>query len=258
MLAFMEDIIRHAGALSLDYRERLASLLIERKRDKDLVTEADRAVEDLLTEQIQRQYPEHAIYGEERGETAGREGRWIIDPIDGTTSFLHRQPHYAISIGYEEHGELMRGAVFLPAMNELFLAEKGAGATLNGKSIRCTTTADLGDSILASGFACVRAGMKKTNIPMFAAVIPHVRDVRRYGSAASDLCYVACGRLEGFWELQLKWYDIAGGLAILREAGGRCSDLNGGQENLPNEVVATNGPIHEVLLQMLRQASPFV
>lgn len=248
---FLKSLITAAGTLCQDYRSRLGSLELEHKSPKDIVTEADLAIERYLVGQIKKQYPGHGILAEETGDHAGTGYRWIIDPIDGTTSFLHGQPFFSISVAVEKDGELMLGAVLAPALGELYLAEKGHGATCNGNPIRVSRRDRLLDSVLATGFACIRSAQKRTNLPYFNHLLPKIRDVRRYGSAAVDLCYVASGRLEGFWELNLNLYDIAAGWLILEEAGGRLTDFSGGTRLIPQETVATNGLIHDDLIREL-------
>ncbi|MBS3821532.1 MAG: inositol monophosphatase [Planctomycetes bacterium] len=253
MRQFLEDTIRAAGALSLEYRSRLSSVAVDSKThsQKDLVTEADRAVENLIVSRITETYPDHAILGEETGSHDGSDYRWIIDPIDGTTSFVHNQPFYSVSIGVEHQGRDVLAAVCLPVLDELFVAEAGGGAELNGEPIRVSERSRLIDSTLATGFACVRANHEPNNIPIFAEVMKHVRGIRRYGSAAADLCYVACGRLEAFWEMALQPYDVAAGRLIVTEAGGTFTDFVGGTEHLDYETLATNGRITTELVEVL-------
>lgn len=250
MKDFLKDIISEAGKISLDYRSHLSSLEVTRKSKNDIVSEADIAVEKYLIEQIRRRYPDHGIHGEESGDIAGREYRWIIDPIDGTTSFVHGQPFYSVSIAVEKNGELILGAVNAPALKELFEARKGCGAFLNNKPIQVSKTDKLSDSVLSTGFACIRFGLEHNNLPYFNTILPKLRDVRRFGSAAVDLCYTACGRLEGFWELNLQPHDVAAGFLILSEAGGIYSDFTGTQDNLFKETLGTNGAIHDDVVKM--------
>ena len=240
--------------MSLEYRGRLKTLEVSHKSRNDLVSEADVAVERYIVEQIRGAYPEHAIDGEEGvdgGKTGGGEYRWIIDPIDGTTSFVHGQPYYSISIAVEKGGEYVLAAVNAPAMGELYEAQAGGGARVNGEPIRVSSTARIADSVMATGFACVRFDQARNNLAYFSAMVQRLRDVRRYGSAALDLCYTACGRLEGFWELHLKIYDVAAGFLILSEAGGRWGDFSGRKEGVCEEVLATNGAIHEEVMNLL-------
>lgn len=251
MKDFLKMIVTEAGRIALEYKERVREMRVDHKSDKDLVTEADVAVERYLVEQIKMHYPEHAIVGEESGSHAGGAYRWIIDPIDGTTSFVHDQPFFSVSVALEHNGETILAAVNAPVLGELFMAEKGAGATLNGAPIQVSTRDKLIDSVLGTGFACVRQNLEHNNLPYFAKVVPVIRGVRRYGSAAIDLSYVACGRLDGFWELNLKIYDIAAGLLMVTETGGKVTDFAGGQKSRPFETLATNGKIHKELSDLL-------
>ncbi len=253
MQNFLKTLITQAGQISLDYRSRLSSISIDRKNPKDIVTEADVAVENFLVEQIKQAYPDHAIFAEESGSHSGSGYRWIIDPIDGTTSFLHGQPFYSVSIALEKDGELILGAVNAPALGELYLAEKGQGATCNDQPITVSQSERLIDSVLGTGFACVRNDLERNNLPYFAAILPKIRGIRRYGSAAIDLCYVASGRMDGFWELNLKIYDMAAGRLILEEAGGQVTDFSGQGDKIPDEVVGTNGKIHQLLVDILME-----
>ncbi len=251
MKEFLFDIIKQAGKISLEYRAKLSSMGVTKKSDKDLVSEGDLAVEAYLIDRIKSQYPSHAILGEESGSYGDGRYRWIIDPIDGTTSFVHGQPFYSISIALEKDGDMILGAVNAPVLNELFYAEKGQGAFCNGEAIRVSLRETLIDSVLGTGFACVRSDLTEDNLPYFNKILPHIRGIRRYGSCAIDLSYVASGRLEGFWELNLNLYDMAAGLLILQEAGGRVTDFAGDTKKLPGQLVATNGLIHNELLTYL-------
>ncbi len=251
MLEFLKDTIKQAGDITLKYREKGKSLGIDRKSSKDLVTEADVAVEEYIVSQIKEKYPEHAILGEESGKTGGNEYRWIIDPIDGTTSFIHDQPFYSVSIGLEKEGEMILGAVYGPALDELFYAEKDKGAFLNDHKIKVSDTDEIVDSCLATGFACLRENLEHNNLPYFNVIAAKARGVRRFGSAALDMCYTACGRMDGFWELNLKIYDIAAGMVILREAGGKITDFDGKEISDCSEIAATNGKLHDKLIDIL-------
>jgi len=264
MKTFLKDIISEAGRISLEHRSRLHEVQITRKGTvKDLVTEADVAVEQFLVEQIKSRYPDHAICGEESGTHlsrrsgaktgAGDHYRWIIDPIDGTTSFIHNLPFYSISIAVECNGQTELAAVYAPVLGELFMAEHGRGATLNDIPVRVSERDVLSDCVCTTGFACLRANLERNNLPLIAAIAPKLRGVRILGSAAMDLCYVACGRTDGSWELNLNIYDIAAGMLIATEAGGKVTDLSGtGTKNLPGEILATNGKIHLPLARLLR------
>ena len=252
MKTFLESIIKQAGRISLDYKARLADVRVSRKSEKDLVTEADVAVEHYLVKQIRQRYPDHAIVGEETGTHAGSEYRWIIDPIDGTGSFVHDLPYYSTSIALEHAGELVLAAVYAPVLGELFMAEKGNGATFNGRPIRVSDCDTLSDAMLGTGFACLRNNLEHNNLPYFAAIAPKIRGIRRLGTCAIDLSYVACGRFDGFWELGLKIYDISAGMLILTEAGGTVTDFSGCRtDNLPGELLATNTKLHNTISNIL-------
>jgi myo-inositol-1(or 4)-monophosphatase len=254
MQEFLEDIIKQAGELTLEYRKRLSTVRVDRKSAKDLVTEADVAVEKLITAAIKNKYPAHSILGEETGLTKGDDSRWIIDPIDGTVSFVHQQPFYSVSIALERNGVITNAAVYAPVLGELFTAVKGGGAFLNGKAIKVSRCDVLGDSLLATGFACIRSGLAENNLPIFTKMMPLIREVRRYGSAAIDCCYVACGRLEGFWEYNLNIYDVAAGRLIVEEAGGKFSDFNETDSKLYSQVLATNGILHSQICGVIQSA----
>lgn len=248
---FLNDIITCAAAITLDYRDRLSTIAVEKKSQKDLVTEADVAVEKYLVERIRAAYPDHSILGEESGTHSGNEYRWVIDPIDGTTSFFKKQPFYSISVALEKNGETIVAAVNAPVLGELFEAQINCGAFLNGRPIHVSEEAKLIDSVLGTGFACVRANLEHDNVPHFANIIRKIRGIRRFGSAAIDLSYVAAGRLEGFWEMNLNIYDVAAGLLILTEAGGKATDFSGTQNGMPKQLAATNSKIHDQLLEQI-------
>ena len=253
MKQFLHDIIVAAGEMTLDYRDRLSTISVTKKSPKDLVTEADVAVEKFLIEQITARYPEHSILGEETGTHEGNEYRWVIDPIDGTTSFVRNQPFYAVSIGLEKNDETILAAVNAPVLGELFEAEIGKGATLNGKTIQVSSVSKMIDSVVGTGFACVRSDLEHDNVPYFDSIVRKVTGMRRFGSAAIDLCYTACGRLDGFWEMNLNIYDVAAGALILTEAAGKVTDFANEQEGLPTQIAGTNGIIHDELLGILKQ-----
>ncbi len=253
MKKFLKDIIIQAGQRAKDLRGKAGGLAIDRKSKRDLVTEADKAVEKFLIEGIRREFPSHGIFAEETGRHDGDEFQWIIDPIDGTTSYIHGHPFYSVSVALQQKGRSILAAVYAPSLDELFEAQLGKGATLNNQPIRVSNESDLEDSLLATGFACMRDNHTYNNLPYFTQILPRIRDVRRTGSAAVDLSYIACGRLEGFWELNLKLYDIAAGALILSEAGGKVTDFTGRQNGLPAELIATNGHIHDKMIAILRR-----
>jgi myo-inositol-1(or 4)-monophosphatase len=251
---FLHEMILQAGNITLDFRKRLDVLRVSPKAPHDIVTEADVAVEKFLIENIKRQFPDHAVFGEESGHTAGNEYRWVIDPIDGTMSFLHGQPFFSISVALEYKGSVILGAVYQPAMNDLFEAAKDQHAVLNNEVIHVARLKDLNECVVATGFACLRQNRVSANLKFLGHVLPHISDIRRCGSAAMDLCYVACGRFDGFWELNLNLYDIAAGAFIAQQAGAIVSDFSGTQKDLPAEIVCANPAIHPALRTLLLEA----
>jgi myo-inositol-1(or 4)-monophosphatase len=243
------DAARTAGALLLDYADR--SLSVEEKGTRgDLVTEADRASEALIVERLRSATPQAAILGEESGATRGTSGeRWIVDPLDGTTNFAHRYPIYCISIGYEVDGEMLAGVVYAPALGEMYAAERGRGATCNGKRIGVTHLAAVADSLVCTGF---KPAFYERNGEYFARLSRVAQGVRRDGAAALDLAFVAAGRFEAFWEYDLAPWDIAAGSLLVREAGGRTSAIDGTAFRLDGtSTLASNGRIHDEMIAIL-------
>ncbi len=220
----------------------------------DLVTEVDEACEQLMVETLGRERPNDAILAEEGGG-ADREGaawRWIIDPLDGTTNYAHGYPRFCVSIGVEHHDERSVGVVYDPLLDELYSAVRGRGASCNGRPIRVSAESELGNALLATGFAYDVHRSLEDNLNHFAHVMKQARAVRRDGSAALDLCYVAAGRFDGFWEMKLHAWDVAAGLLIVEEAGGRISDMAGGPADRSGQrTVASNGRIHDTLIGLL-------
>ena len=251
MIAFLQQLALEAGQIALEARVSLVEKNIHFKNEKDLVTDADKRVEAFVFSRIKAAYPTHDIFGEETGrQTSGGEYCWVIDPIDGTTSFVHDVPYYSVSIALQQNGETILGAVYAPRLNELFLAEKGAGATLNGRRLQVSRR-EMKHALLATGFACVRAGWKDNNLKYFNRILPLVRDIRRCGSAAVDLAYVAAGRYDGFWELNLQPYDYAAGVLLVTEAGGGVCDFTGGTDYTGKGIVAFNREIRDRLMACL-------
>ena len=243
----MEQIARDAGALLRRYfRQRVK---IEYKGDADLVTIADRESEALILARVRSEFPSHDVMGEEgaRIET-GSDYRWYIDPLDGTTNFAHGFPVFCVSLGLERRGQRVAGVLYDPTRDELFAAELGCGATLNGERIQVSKTASLGECLLATGFPSHKRH-KNPNIFFYHQITLKTHGVRRAGSAALDLASVACGRFDGFWEMNLNPWDTAAGVLIVEEAGGQVTNFQGGLFDLASrETVASNGLVHDALL----------
>ena len=252
----MSAIAREAGALLMQYFRQ--GLKIEYKGDADLVTAADRASEVLIRERVSQQFPSHDVLGEEQGlKDRGSEYRWYVDPLDGTTNFAHGYPVFAVSMGLEyrsgDEEARIAGVVYDPTRDELFTAEKGKGAQLNGKPIHVSKAAQLKECLLATGFPS-RKRHKNPNIFFYHQITLKTHGVRRPGSAALDLCNVACGRFDGFWEFNLSPWDTAAGVLIVEEAGGRVSRFDGSPFELDSsETLASNGLVHDVLVHEFQE-----
>ena len=261
MKLFLTDLLRQAGQICVQEQGRLDRNDLEFKNQKDIVTVTDKKVEDMIIRTIRDQYPAHDILGEETGRSLAQGSgnhekyQWIIDPIDGTTSFFHGQPFYSVSIALERMGQTVLGGVYAPALDQLFFAEKGNGAFLNEIPIQVSSSKRLIDSVMATGFACLRAGLKKNNLVHFNRIVPLLRDIRRFGSAALDLCYVACGKVDGFWEMELNLYDIAAGALIAEEAGAVVSDFSGDRFYPEQGIVAANPSLSRLLIDQLNPES---
>ena len=228
---------------------------ISKKGRVNLVTEADRMAESVIVERILSRFPDHGILAEERGEIPSESPvKWVIDPLDGTTNYAHQYPCYCVSIACEVKGEVCVGVVFDPVSDECFHAIKGRGAFLNGVPISTSMESVLEDSLLVTGFSYGREAIK-LNLELFSTMMLQCRSVRRDGSAALDLCYVACGRFEGFWELSLYPWDVAAGSLIVTEAGGKVSRFDGSETSIyDRECLATNGRIHDTLGSILEKS----
>ncbi len=253
MIPFVTRLARQAGQICLNEQTKLTSGDVAFKNPKDLVTVTDKNVEAFLVKELMHAYPDHGILGEETGVKQSESSyRWIIDPIDGTTSFVHNQPFYGVSIALEKAGELILGVVYAPVLDQMFYAEKGKGAFLNNTPIRVSNTSALDQAVMATGFACLRDGGPDNNLTHFNHIVPQLRDIRRYGSAALDLCYTACGRLDGYWEMNLNIYDVAAGVVILREACGRVSDFSGDKYFPEKGIAAANTLLHPQLIDNIK------
>lgn len=253
MLNFAIQTARDAGAILVD---RLGRAQVSNKGDIDLVTEADVASEQLIIERIRSHYPRHAILAEESGaseelNTGKSEWKWIIDPLDGTTNYAHGYPCFCVSIGLEREGVIEIGVIYDPSRDELFAAERGQGATLNGRRMRVSDVADLNQAMLCTGFPYnVR---ERPNFARdFANFTMTAQAVRRDGSAAIDLAYLACGRFDGFWEDGLNAWDVAAGILLIEEAGGQITDFKGGPVDIyAAKLLASNGLIHDAMMRVL-------
>jgi len=243
-----------ARPLSRDFNE-LENLQISMKGPADFVTSADKRTESILIEELSRTRPGYGFLGEEGGAVEGKDKthRFIIDPIDGTTNFMHGIPQFAISIALEREGQLVSGVIYNPITDELFTAEKGHGAYYNNKRLRVAARKELGSAVIATGLPFMgKAGHARAGAEM-AAVMNVTAGIRRFGAASLDLAYVAAGRFDGFWERGLSAWDIAAGVVLVREAGGVVTDLNGGTEMLANGTVLTaNENLHPQLLKLLK------
>jgi myo-inositol-1(or 4)-monophosphatase len=252
----MSAIAREAGALLLTYFHQ--GLKIEYKGDADLVTAADRASEKMIRERISQQFPSHDVLGEEQGlNDLGGEYRWYVDPLDGTTNFAHGYPVFCVSMGLEhrawDEGRRIAGVVYDPTRDELFTAEQGKGAHLNGTPIQVSKAAHLRECLVATGFPSHKRH-KNPNIHFYHQITLRTHGVRRSGSAALDLCNVASGRFDGFWEFNLNPWDTAAGVLIVEEAGGKVSRFDGSQFQLDSrETLASNGLVHDALLYEFKE-----
>ncbi len=232
-------------------------LQVERKfgQETNLVTQIDKKAEELIIGRIRKQYPDHDFLAEESGSHDKKsEYRWIIDPLDGTLNFTHGVPLFSVSIGVEKQGEIIAGVVYEPNLGELFTAEKGKGAFLNKKRIHVSKVDKLIESLIVTGFPYTIRDNPDNAVQHFVNVLMKAQGVRRLGSAAVDLCYVACGRFEGFWEVSLNAWDMAAGVLMVEEAGGRFTDFLGAPSTIyTKQVLATNGLIHEKLVEVLKE-----
>ncbi|MGE5647313.1 MAG: inositol monophosphatase family protein [Acidobacteriota bacterium] len=246
------EIAREAGALLANYFEK--RIAYELKGEYDLVTEADRASERLVVDRLRSRFPNHSIVAEEGGGHEGSsEYRWYVDPLDGTTNFAHGFPMFNVTLGLERAGEMIAGCVFDPVHDEMFTAELGGGAYLNNRRIRVSKAARIEDSLAATGFPS-RKRHQNVNVHFYYQMAMWSHGVRRAGSAALDLAYVASGRLDLFWEFGLKPWDMAAGILLVAEAGGKVSDMKGGPVQIGGaHLLADNGLVHDEVLTLFRE-----
>ncbi len=244
---------RQAGQMALEMRQ--SDLQIEHKGKTDLVTRADKAIEAWLMDQVHTYFPSHSINAEESGSLPGETDQsWFIDPIDGTLNYAHGLPIYCVSIAYAFRGEPQLAAIYSPALDECFSAEKGKGAWLNGAPMHVSSTTQLIDAMFDTGFRHDQLDTPRSNLPHFLRLLPLAQSIRRIGSAALGLAYVAAGRLDGFWEIDVNPWDVAAGILLIREAGGTVEPLTEGADLLtgPVDLVAGNPEIFKALKALLR------
>ena len=248
----MAEIALEAGALLIEYFHQ--HLKVEYKGEADLVTVADRKSEALILERIRACWPSHDVLGEEGASVeTGSDYRWYVDPLDGTTNFAHGFPVFCISLALEHKGRRVAAVVYDPTREELFAAEQGSGAYLNQERIHVSKVNNLAECLVATGFPSHKRH-KNPNIFFYHQITLRTHGVRRAGSAALDLCCVACGRFDGFWEFNLNPWDTAAGVLLVEEAGGRVSDFSGGPFQLNSrETLASNGLVHTALLREFEQ-----
>lgn len=250
-LAVLEPVVREAGLIALAHFKDLKNLEVNKKSPRDFVTDADVAVEAFLKETLTRQYPDFGFWGEESGQSANQSSRWIVDPIDGTHSFSRGQYFWSISVALEINQELIIGAVYAPALDDYYTAEKGKGAWKNGAAITVSSESSLANAMVATGFACLRSYLTDNNLERFGRIAQKTTGQRRFGSAAMDLCLVAEGQVDAFWEQELNLYDVAAGALIAREAGATVTDFQGNDGIFPKQILATNGRILSQILPLM-------
>ena len=253
MLNIAVRAARSAGNVITRNRDRIDQLSIQTKDRNDFVSEVDRQAEREIIHILRKAYPNHGILAEESGAQGDDEYQWIIDPLDGTTNFLHGFPHFAVSIGLRHKGRLEQAVIYDPVQQELFTATRGSGAHLNDRRIRVSPRRELDGALLGTGFPFRAQQHLDPYLDMFRALFPHTAGIRRAGSAALDLAYVAAGRLDGFWEIGLSIWDMAAGVLLIQEAGGLSGDLTGGHDFLKHgNIVAANPKLFPVILKTIR------
>ncbi len=248
---------RSAGNLIMRQLDRADTLAVTRKGRNDFVSEVDRAAEAEIVRTIRRAHPRHAILAEEGGADGDHPYRWVIDPLDGTTNFLHRLPHFAVSIAVQHKGRTEHGVIYAPCTQDLWVASRGKGATLNNRRIRVSKVMQPEEALVGTGVP-IRAGATLDGyLPQLKAIVGMSAGVRRAGSAALDLAYVASGRLDAFWELALKPWDIAAGVLMVQEAGGVVTELFNGPDLLASgHVLAANPKMHDHFAPVLSKFRP--
>ncbi len=244
------EMAREAGAVVREGYGRIHAP--KRKGRIDLVTEYDRRSEAVLLARLRERWPDHAVLAEESGAHAGSRVKWYVDPLDGTTNFAHNYPFFGVSVGVEVDGVLAAGAVYDPVRDEMFAGARGEGATLNGAPIRVSANTTLEDALLVTGFPYDVREHPERHLPLFQAFLVRAQGIRRDGSAALNLCYLAMGRFDGFWEGNLSPWDLAAGVLIVQEAGGVVTDYAGGPLRLDGrQIVAANPALHETMRELI-------
>lgn len=256
MLEFAKSLARRSGELLLEHMSQRRSISFK-STDRDLVTDADRASEQWLVEAIRHHYPDHNIVGEEgTGELSMLQAggyTWVLDPLDGTVNYAHQLPIFCVSVALLQDGVPVLGAIYAPRLDEMYCAELGKGATLNDRPIQVSVTDRLQDAVLATGFAYDKHISERNNLENFCAFTRQVRGIRRLGAAALDLCFVASGRLDGYWEEKLQPWDVAAGILIVEEAGGQITNYAGQPLRLQDgHVLASNKHLHPVMQNTLQ------
>ncbi|MBE6405910.1 MAG: inositol monophosphatase [Lentisphaerae bacterium] len=255
MKDFICSLAKKAGTLAMEYFDGIRPNEVSSKTTtSDLVSTADRMVEKLIIETIREKFPDHGFFGEETGTAnSDAEYRWVIDPIDGTQSFVKRHVYFSISIAFQKNNETIAGAVYAPALNQLFYAEKGKGAYMNDAPIHVSSCGELENAACTTGFGYLRTKVKHEGIALFSELVPNLRDIKRCGSAALDLCNVAYGIYDGYWEFDLKLYDVAAGVLIAQEAGAKVCDYRGGTGYPAQGIVAANPVLLPQLLEYTKK-----
>ena len=248
---------RKAGSVVMRHFHRIETLSIAEKQTNDYVSEVDRAAEQAIIDTIRRAYPNHAILAEESGSHAGNDYQWIIDPLDGTTNYLHGLPQFSISIALQQRDELISAAVYDPVRDEMFTASRGNGALLNDRRLRVSDRKSLKGALIGTGIPFRDQRYLDEYLAMLKAMVKDTAGIRRPGSAALDFCWVAAGRMDGFWELGLSAWDLAAGALIVREAGGAVSDIRGGGRYLESgNVIAGNVKVQREMVERLAPHVP--
>ncbi|MBV8801934.1 MAG: inositol monophosphatase [Gammaproteobacteria bacterium] len=246
---------RAAGDIIIRAVDRLDKIQITEKKPHDFVTEIDQQAEREIIHIIRKAHPNHAILGEESGKSAGKDFTWVIDPLDGTRNFIHGFPHFAVSIGIMHKEKMEHGVIYDPIRQELFSASRGKGARLNEHRIRVSKKTQLEECLLGTGFPFQLSSTHlDAQLSMLQAMVPLAGDIRRAGAATLDLAYVACGRLDGFWEMGLKPWDMTAGALLIKEAGGLVCDMNGGEDYLKTgNIIGGNPKIIKHLLKIIKK-----